>query len=68
MCGAFDSVIGMDTTISIDKFIHQLPARHQPVRHPEESVIGAVMIGVDPKTNHIKTIETIHRVYNNERN
>jgi calcineurin-like phosphoesterase len=68
MCGAYDSVIGMDTDISIHKFIHQLPGRHQPVKYPEQSIIGAVMIGVDPKTNHIKAIETLHRVYNNERN
>ncbi len=68
MCGAFDSVIGMDKTISIHKFLDQLPSRHQPVKSPEQFLIGAVMIAVEPKSNHIKSIETIHRVYDNEGN
>lgn len=66
MCGAFDSVIGMDKDISISKFVDQLPSRHQPVKNPELLLIGAVMIAIDPEKNHVKSIETIHRVYNNE--
>ena len=67
MCGAFDSVIGMDKDISIAKFIDQLPARHQPVKNPAQLLIGAVMISVDIQTNNVKSIEAIHRVYDNER-
>ena len=44
MCGAYDSVIGMDKDISIHKFIHQLPARHQPVKQPKKCVIGAIVL------------------------
>ncbi len=68
MCGAYDSVIGMDRHISVQKFVDQLPSRHQPVKNPEQFVIGAVMIAVDKGTNTIDSIESIHRVYENERN
>ena len=61
-------IIARATPLSFHKFVNQLPSRHQPVKNPEQFLIGAVMIGVEPKSNNIKTIETIHRVYNNEGN
>ncbi len=66
MCGAYDSIIGMDRNISIQKFIDQLPSRHHPVKNPEQLIIGAVIIAVDKSSNNVKKIETIHRVYENE--
>ncbi len=66
MCGAYDSVIGMDRDISINKFIDQLPSRHQPVKNPKQFVIGAVIIEVDPKSFHVKDTKLIHEVFNNE--
>lgn len=68
MCGAYDSVIGMDKEISIQKFVDQLPSRHQPVKHPDQYCIGAVALSVDSETNNVNSIRAIHRVYDHERN
>jgi metallophosphoesterase (TIGR00282 family) len=63
MCGAYDSVIGMDKTVSLHKFINQLPARHQTVKNPKECVIGAAVVTIDPDHHHAVSITSIHRVY-----
>lgn len=64
MCGAYDSVIGMDKDISVDKFITQLPARHQPVKQPNEYCIGALVARVNLSNNSVSSVQSIHRVYN----
>ncbi len=65
MCGAYDSVIGMDRVISINKFIDQLPSRHQPVKNPKQFVIGAVIIELDVNTFNVKNAKLIHEVFAN---
>ena len=67
MCGAYDSVIGMDASISVNKFIDQLPRRHQPVKNPKQFVIGAVMIEVDIMNQNILKAKLIHEVFNHEK-
>ena len=66
MCGAYDSVIGMDKDISINKFITQLPDRHRPVKHPKELVMGAIEVNVDLKTKEIISIDSFNKVVSNE--
>jgi metallophosphoesterase (TIGR00282 family) len=66
MCGAYDSVIGMDKDISIDKFIRQLPSRHQPVKNPDKYCIGGIVLRVDLTTNLVASFQPIQRVYNEE--
>lgn len=68
MCGAYDSVIGMDSTVSISKLIDQLPTRHLPVKTPSQFVIGGICIQFDTITNMIHAVTPIHRVYANEDN
>ena len=65
MCGAYDSVIGMDKNISVNKFIDQLPTRHQPVKNPNQFVIGAVIIELDVNTFNVKNAKLIHEVFTN---
>ena len=65
MCGAYDSVIGMDKTISVQKFITQLPDRHQPVKNPSEYVIGALIITIEDQ--QVRDINMMHKVYSNEK-
>ena len=62
MCGAYNSVIGMDKDISIRKFITQLPERHRPVKQPEEWVIGALTLSVDLENNKIADCNAFNKV------
>ena len=66
MCGAFDSVIGMDKEISINKFITQLPERHRPVKDPKELVMGAIEVTVDLETKKITNINSFNKVIAND--
>jgi metallophosphoesterase (TIGR00282 family) len=68
MCGAYDSVIGMDKDISVRKFITQLPERHRPVKHPRQWVIGGLLLSVDMVQNKIDHIEAFNKVVHNEAN
>jgi len=62
MCGAYNSVIGMDSSISIRKFRTQLPERHRPVKNPSEWVIGGLLLSVNNDSNTIDSIEAFNKV------
>lgn len=68
MCGAYDSVIGMDMKVSIKKFITQLPDRHRPVKDPEKSIIGGVFISIDLTSGDISKFESFNKVVKNHAN
>jgi metallophosphoesterase (TIGR00282 family) len=62
MCGAYDSVLGMDKDVSIRKFLTQMPDRYHPVEKPRELVIGGMVVSVNDDTHHIESIEAFNRV------
>ena len=68
MCGAYDSVIGMDIGVSINKFLTQLPARHVPVKQPKQHVIGGMVVSVDVDHFHIVGLKALHLVTDCESN
>lgn len=57
MVGALDSVLGVEKEPIIKRFITQMPIRHE---HPAGlAEFGAVVIEIDKKTGHAKSIKTI---------
>lgn len=48
MCGPAHSVLGMDATIIVNRFLNRLPARFEVAKNPA-SLAGA-LIDIDPKT------------------
>ena len=59
MCGAYDSVIGMDKDISIQKFITQLPGRHCPVKSPQSLVMGGLIMKIDNQNTCIRAFNKV---------
>ena len=68
MCGAYNSVIGMDMDVSINKFITQLPERHSPVNNPQEWIIGGLVLSFDCEKNTIIKLESFNKVVKNNGN
>ncbi|UJF14868.1 TIGR00282 family metallophosphoesterase [Jeotgalibaca sp. MA1X17-3] len=64
MTGAYDSILGVERSIIIQKFLTQLPVRHEV---PEEGrkILSGCFIEIDDKTGKAKRIENI--VVNDER-
>ncbi len=60
MCGDYDSVIGMDKEISLDRFLGRIP---RPRMQPASGAAGVcgVFIETDPTTGLCQTIKTISR-------
>ncbi len=59
MTGPYDSVIGMDKQIVIQKFLNQLPARFEVAKGDVR--LHAVLIEADPQTGHALSIQRIVR-------
>lgn len=64
MTGAYDSILGVERSIIIQKFLTQLPVRHEV---PEEGrkILSGCFIEIDDKTGKAKRIENI--IVNDER-
>jgi hypothetical protein len=61
MCGAYDSVIGMDKEIIIEKFLTQLSKSHKVASG--DSIFNAVLVSIDRETKKAITVERISCVY-----
>jgi metallophosphoesterase (TIGR00282 family) len=48
MCGPHESVIGMDKSLVLDRFLSQMPVRFEVAKGP--AVLSAVLVEVDPGT------------------
>lgn len=57
MCGPWQSVIGMDTELVLERFRTQLPVRLEVARGP--AVLGAVLVEVDPGSGRALRIQRI---------
>lgn len=57
MCGPVDSVIGMDPTLALERFLTQLPVRLEAASGP--AILSAVAITVDDSTGQATAIERI---------
>jgi len=56
MCGCYDSVIGMDATLAVNRFVRKVPGEKLfPVQGPV--TLCGVMIEVDPKTGLCTKVE-----------
>ncbi|MEK9726838.1 MAG: TIGR00282 family metallophosphoesterase [Candidatus Margulisiibacteriota bacterium] len=62
MCGAYDSVIGMDMNVSIRKFITQLPDRHRPVNDATEAIMGGLFLSFNTDTRQVTHFEGFNKV------
>ncbi len=59
MCGAYDSVIGMDKAASVGRFTSELPGpRLEPANGPAE--LWGVVVEVDPATGLASAIDQLH--------
>jgi len=58
MCGAIDSVIGMEKEVAIERFLTSRPARFKPITKGPMQVTGCV-IDVDETTGRARAIERI---------
>jgi metallophosphoesterase (TIGR00282 family) len=57
MTGGFDSVIGMDRTVSVRRFLSQMPERFTPAAG--DLRLNAVLIRVDPASGRAASIERL---------
>jgi metallophosphoesterase (TIGR00282 family) len=62
MCGALDSVIGMEKDTSIGKFITSMPAKFT-VEKNGRKVISAVLINIDDQDGSIISFHKIKKIY-----
>ncbi len=60
MTGPFDSVIGMDTSIVLERFLMGIPRRLEPAKGSGQ--LNGVLIDVNPKTRKAESIERISLV------
>ena len=63
MTGAVDSVIGMEITESIDRFVKQLPVRFKIPEKPKKIKFSAVLFEIDKKAKKVVSFERIERIY-----
>ncbi len=63
MCGAVDSVIGMDLKESIDRFIKQLPVRFKVPDKPSKIQVCGVSFNVDVESRKVISFERIQKIY-----
>jgi 2',3'-cyclic-nucleotide 2'-phosphodiesterase len=60
MCGALNSVIGMDIERVLERFLTQLPNRFDPVEKGP-AVFNSVLVKIDPETGRALHIERVDR-------
>ena len=58
MCGSYDSVIGMDAQLAVNKFVRKMPGERLRPAEGEVTLCG-VMIDTDDKTGLCTTIEPV---------
>jgi len=63
MCGAVESVIGMDVKESVKRFTKQLPVRFKIPEKPKEIQISGVLFEVDTVNRKVESFEKIKKVY-----
>lgn len=60
MCGSYDSVIGMDTMLSVQRFVRKMSGeRLRPAEGPV--TLCGVVVEIDPKTGLCKSIAPLRR-------
>lgn len=59
MTGAFDSVIGVEKEIALERFLTQMPTRFKPAK--KDIGLHAVLVDVDPDSGKSKKIARIQR-------
>ena len=57
MCGPSDSIIGMNTSLVLEKFVYSVPRRFEPASGKPQ--INAVIIDIDPVSGKSNNIERI---------
>ncbi len=57
MTGPIDSVIGVDKTIILQRFVSQMPARFEPARGP--AALHGVVIAIDPESGRATDIRRL---------
>lgn len=57
MCGAFDSVIGIETDTSLPRFLTSMPSKFEPAKN--NPWMNAVLLEIDGETGHARTIERV---------
>ncbi len=57
MCGAYDSVIGMDKSIVLSRFTTQVPYRFIPAK--EDLRFNGLLLNVDPGTGEARGVERV---------
>jgi len=60
MTGPFNSIIGMDPKIVVDKFLTNFPRRFEPAKGKAQ--INAIVIDVDEVTGYTKSIVRINKI------
>ncbi len=63
MCGAVDSVIGMDLTESINRFVKQLPVRFKLPEKPSKIQVCGVSFELDLESKKAVSFRRIQKVY-----
>lgn len=61
MTGAYDSILGMQTDLSIEKFVTQLPVKLEPPQKSNEQILSAIVVTLNPETGQAISIERIQR-------
>jgi metallophosphoesterase (TIGR00282 family) len=62
MCGALDSVIGMNKKEGIERFVNQLPVKFTVPRKPERIQVSGIMFNISPD-GKVNDFEPIYEVY-----
>jgi len=57
MCGPSDSIIGMNTSLVLEKFVYNVPRRFEPASGKPQ--INAVVLDINPETGKAQKIERI---------
>lgn len=60
MCGPYNSILGVDKDLVIDKLVTGLPHKWELAEGPAQ--FSAVLINADPSTGMAKAIERIHEI------
>ncbi|WP_457567873.1 TIGR00282 family metallophosphoesterase [Desulfurobacterium sp.] len=63
MCGALDSVIGMDVKESVERFTKQLPVRFKVPDKPLKIQVCGVSFAVDVEKREVVSFERIRKIY-----
>ncbi|ADU97224.1 TIGR00282 family metallophosphoesterase [Thermovibrio ammonificans] len=63
MCGATDSVIGMEPAEGVERFVKQLPVRFKVPEKPKLIQLCGVVFEYDPQLKQITSFERIYKLY-----